>query len=43
MAVCGLLCSNWCEYKRPCGAEFEDYSERQYLYAKEYYEIAVSL
>lgn len=42
IAACGLLCSNWCEYKRMCGAEFGGYSERQYKYAKEYYEIAVS-
>lgn len=41
MAACGLLCSNWCEYRRLRGAEFRDYSERQYQYAKEYYEIAV--
>jgi thiamine kinase-like enzyme len=41
IAVCGLLCSNWFEYKRLCGAEFGDYSSRQYQYAKEYYEIAV--
>lgn len=40
IAVCGLLWSNWCEYKRICGVEFGEYSLRQYRYAKEYYKIA---
>lgn len=40
IAVCGLLWSNWCEYKRICGVEFGEYSLKQYRYAKEYYEIA---
>ncbi|MGB4588342.1 MAG: NTP transferase domain-containing protein [Clostridiaceae bacterium] len=39
VAVCGLLWSNWCEYKRMCGVEFGEYSLRQYRYAKEYYRI----
>jgi CTP:phosphocholine cytidylyltransferase-like protein/thiamine kinase-like enzyme len=39
IAVCGLLWSNWCEYKRQCGVEFGEYSLRQYQYAKEYYKI----
>lgn len=39
IAVCGLLWSNWCEYKRMCGVEFGEYSIRQYRYAKEYYRI----
>ena len=42
IAVCGLLWSNWCEYKRTLGVEFGEYSLRQYRYAKEYYEIATS-
>lgn len=42
IAVCGLLWSNWCEYKRICGVEFGEYSLRQYRYAKEYYKIAKS-
>lgn len=42
IAVCGLLWSNWCEYKRTLGVEFGEYSLRQYRYAKEYYEIAMS-
>lgn len=40
IAVCGLLWSNWCEYKRNLGVEFGEYSLRQYRYAKEYYRIA---
>ena len=39
IAVCGLLWSNWCEYKRNIGVEFGEYSLRQYRYAKEYYRI----
>lgn len=40
IAICGLLWSNWCEYKRSLGVEFGEYSLRQYRYAKEYYAIA---
>lgn len=40
IAACGLLWSNWCEYKRSLGVEFGAYSLRQYRYAKTYYEIA---
>lgn len=39
IAACGLLWSNWCEYKRSLGVEFGEYSLRQYRYAKEYYEL----
>jgi CTP:phosphocholine cytidylyltransferase-like protein/thiamine kinase-like enzyme len=39
IALCGLLWSNWCEYKRQHGAEFGEYSLRQYRYAKDYYKI----
>ena len=39
IAVCGLLWSNWCEYKRNLGVEFGEYSLRQYRYAKDYYRI----
>lgn len=39
IATCGLLWSNWCEYKRSLGVEFGEYSLRQYRYAKEYYRI----
>lgn len=37
IAMCGLLWSNWCEYKAQLGVEFGEYSIRQYRYAKEYY------
>ncbi len=37
IASCGLLWSNWCEFKRNLGVEFGEYSIRQYHYAKEYY------
>lgn len=40
ISVCGLLWSNWCEYKRNLGVEFGEYSLKQYRYAKEYYKIA---
>lgn len=39
IAACGLLWSNWCEYKRNLGVEFGEYSLRQYRFAKEYYSI----
>lgn len=39
IAVCGLLWSNWCEYKHTLGEEYGKYSIRQYKYAKEYYNI----
>lgn len=41
IAVCGLLWSNWCEYKLAFGVEFGDYLEVQYNYAKAYYEIVM--
>lgn len=40
IAACGLLWSNWCEYKHQLGVDFGDYARRQYEYAKEYYSIA---
>ena len=39
IAVGGLLWSNWCEYKLKNGAEFGEYSIKQYRFAKEYYKI----
>ena len=39
IAACGLLWSNWCEYKRNLGVEFGEYSLQQYRYAKEYFRI----
>jgi len=41
IAICGLLWSNWCEYKAHLGVEFGEYSLRQYRYAKDYYRYAV--
>lgn len=38
IASCGLLWSNWCEYKRMLGVEFGEYSLAQYRYAKDYYQ-----
>lgn len=37
IAICGLLWSNWCEYKRILGVTFGEYSLCQYAYAKKYY------
>ncbi len=39
IAVCGLLWSNWCEYKRSLGVAFGAYSLAQYRYARDYCEI----
>ena len=39
IAACGLLWSNWCEYKAILGVKFGEYSQRQYDYAREYYQI----
>lgn len=36
VAACGLLWSNWCEYKQSLGLDFGKYSLAQYRYAKEY-------
>ena len=41
ISVCGLLWSNWCEYKRNLGVEFGEYSLRQYRYAKDYYKVVM--
>lgn len=43
VAACGLLWSNWCEYKRHLGAEFGEYAQMQYTYAKEYSQIVKEL
>ena len=42
VAVCGLLWSNWCEYKRTLGVEFGEYSLRQYRYAKDFSKLALA-
>ena len=39
ISVCGLLWSNWCEYKKTLGVDFGEYSLKQYRYAKEYYKL----
>ena len=39
IATCGLLWSNWCEFKSHFGIDFGEYSLKQYRYAKEYYRI----
>jgi CTP:phosphocholine cytidylyltransferase-like protein/thiamine kinase-like enzyme len=39
IAMCGLLWSNWCEYKSHMGVEFGEYSLRQYRFAKDYFRI----
>ena len=41
IAACGLLWSNWCEFKSQLGVEFGEYSLRQYRYAKDYYKYAI--
>ena len=41
ISVCGLLWSNWCEYKEQIGYEFGEYSLRQYRYAKDFYNYAL--
>ncbi|MBQ3393145.1 MAG: NTP transferase domain-containing protein [Lachnospiraceae bacterium] len=43
IAACGLLWSNWCEYKRRLGVEFGEYSLRQYRYAKDFSRYAAEL
>lgn len=40
VSLCGLLWSNWCEYKRQLGVEFGEYSLMQYRFAKDFYKIA---
>jgi len=39
ISICGLLWSNWCEYKHLKGVEFGEYAECQYKYAREYYKL----
>lgn len=40
IAACGLLWSNWTEYKSTLGVEFGEYGIRQYRFAKNYYRFA---
>lgn len=39
IAACGLLWSNWCEYKRNLGVDLVNIRCVRYRYAKEYYRI----
>ena len=41
ISMCGLLWSNWCEFKRNLGVEFGEYSLCQYRFAKDYYRYAL--
>lgn len=41
-ALCGLLWSNWCEYKKQLGVDFGEYAANQYQYAKDYSVLAKS-
>ena len=41
ISMCGLLWSNWCEYKYTLGVEFGEYSLAQYRFAKDYYKIVI--
>lgn len=41
VAVCGLLWSNWCEYKQSLGLDFGVYSLAQYRYAKGYSQLVL--
>ena len=43
IASCGLLWSNWCEYKRCLGVEFGEYNISQYRYAKDFFRYAKEL
>jgi len=43
IAACGLVWSNWCEFKAQLGVEFGEYSLRQYRFAKDYYKYAKEL
>ena len=39
ISACGLLWSNWCEYKRRLEVDFGEYALWQYRYAKEYFDV----
>ena len=41
ISMCGLLWSNWCEFKAKLGVEFGEYSLRQYRFAKDYYRYTI--
>jgi thiamine kinase-like enzyme len=39
ISICGLLWSNWCEYKKQLGIDFGEYAFKQYQLSKQYYDI----
>ena len=41
VSACGLLWSNWAEYKSSLGIEFAEYGLKQYRYAKDFYKYAI--
>ena len=41
IAICGLLWSNWCEYKECLGVQFGHYATAQYDFAKRYSQLAL--
>ena len=43
ISICGLVWSNWCEYKRNLGVEFGEYSLCQYRYGKDYFKYATEI
>ena len=43
VAACGLLWSNWCEYKRTLGVEFSEYGLLQYRFAKDFFKYFTEL
>ena len=36
VSICGLLWSNWCEFKHTHGVSFGGYAQRQYRYARDF-------
>jgi CTP:phosphocholine cytidylyltransferase-like protein/thiamine kinase-like enzyme len=41
ISICGLIWSNWCEYKIKLGVNFKDYSVNQYSLSQKFYSIAI--
>lgn len=39
ISICGLLWSNWCEFKLEFGVNFGQYAQKQYQYAIDYYDL----
>ena len=42
IAMCGLLWSNWCEYKKKLGVDFGAYAKAQFAFAKKYSTLVLS-